>query len=90
MNAQHEFKLIDGRFSVSEAERLLLELAQAKINHHFRRMTESAHSEEDIKAIEKRIRAIETNVRAVISHLKTLDPAQRVDIEGLVTVQPVE
>ena len=84
-----EFKLIDGRFSVLEAELLLLDLAQAKVSHHLRRITETPHSEEDIKAIEQRIRAIETNVRAVISQLKTLDPAHRVDIDGLVTVKPV-
>jgi len=52
-------------------------------------MTETDHSEEDIKAIERRIRVIETNVRAVISQLKTLDPAHRVDIDGLVTVKLV-
>jgi hypothetical protein len=90
MNTTHEFNLIDGRFTVAEAELLLLDLAQAKVCHHLRRITLPNQSEEDIKATEKRIRAIETDVRAVISQLKKLDPTHRVDISGVVMVQPVD
>jgi hypothetical protein len=85
----HEFNLIDGRFSVAEAELLLLDLAKAKVSHHFRRLSLAGLSEEDIKATEKRIQAIETDVRAAIKRLKTMEPNQRVDIQARVVLESV-
>ncbi len=89
MNTPQEFKLISGRFGVAETELLLLDLAQAKISHHLRRLASPNLVEEDIKTIEKRILTIETDVRAVLSQLKNLTPTQQVDVSGLVVITPV-
>ncbi|AQG79532.1 hypothetical protein [Spirosoma montaniterrae] len=83
----HTFQLIDGRFSAGEAELLLTELAQAKIQHHMRRMAWHDHSEEDIKAMEKRIREIETDLRSTLDYIKTNASADTgVDIEGTIAL----
>ncbi|MBC7571248.1 MAG: hypothetical protein H7319_16185 [Spirosoma sp.] len=90
MNTQHDFNLIKGRFSVSEAELLLRELAQAKIQHHMRRLSWQDNAEEDIKFLEKRIREIESGLRDALQHIKiSADGSGQVDIDGMVTIRTV-
>lgn len=84
----HGFHLINGRFSMSEAELLLTELAQAKIQHHMRRIAWHDYSEEDIKALERRIREIETDLRSTLRYIKeNASPDGWVDIDGMITVE---
>lgn len=90
MDVQHDFHLIKGRFSASEAELLLRELAQAKIQHHMRQLSWQGNVEEDIKFLEKRIREIETGLRTALQHVKSsADGNGQVDIDGMVTVRAV-
>jgi len=90
MDAQHDFHLIKGRFSVSEAELLLRELAQAKIQHHMRRLSWKDNAEEDIKFLEKRIREIESGLRDALKYMKSsANGSGQVDIDCMVTVRTV-
>ena len=90
METQHDFHLIKGRFSANEAELLLRELAQAKIQHHMRRLSWQDNAEEDIKFLEKRIREIESGLRDALQHIKSKgNGSGQVDIDGLVTVRVV-
>ena len=90
MTNQQELQLINGRFTIADAERLLNELVQAKVRHHIRKIEQHTGSEEDIKAAEKRIKAIETDGRALTNQLKAIRAThQMVDISGLIVVQPV-
>lgn len=88
MTDQHDFQLINGRFSSNEAELLISELAQAKIQHHMRRIAWHDYAEEDIKALEVRIREIETDLRETIQLIKTTaGPEGSVDIEGVIRMR---
>lgn len=85
-----DLQLVNGRFSVNEAELLLNELAQTKIQHHMRRIARSDHAEEDIKALEKRIREIESDLRDTVRQMKAnANSTGMVDVEGTIVVRPV-
>jgi hypothetical protein len=84
-----EFQLIDGRFSVSEAELLLTELVEAKLRHHARRIDRHMASEEDMKASEVRIKQLQNELRRVREYFRSLDADARIDIESLVTLNAV-
>ena len=88
MDAQHDFHLIKGRFNANEAELLLREIAQAKIQHHMRRLAWQDNAEEDIKFLEKRIREIESDLRDAVQYIKAGGSGQ-VDIDGTVMVRAV-
>ena len=90
MTNQQELQLIDGRFTLAEAEHLLHDLAQVKTCHYVRRIIDRQGTEEDIKAAEARIKAIETDVRKLIAQLRSLGTTtQFFDISGLIVIQPV-
>jgi hypothetical protein len=58
--------LIDGRFSPTDAEHLLRDLIQAKINHHKRRIERDHTNEEDVKYSENRIKLLEEELRKAL------------------------
>jgi len=90
MDNQQELQLINGRFTLAEAEHLLHDLAQVKTCHYVRRIVDRQGTEEDIKAAENRIKAIETDVRTLIAQLRSMAATgQMVDISGVVVIQPV-
>lgn len=90
MNNQQELQLINGRFTLAEAEHLLHDLAQVKTCHYVRRIVDQRGTEEDIKSAEARIKTIETDVRKLIAQLRSTETGdQLVDISGLIVIQPV-
>ncbi len=90
MNNQQELQLINGRFTLAEAEQLLHDLAQVKTCHYVRRIIDRRGTEEDIKAAEARIKAIETDVRKLIVQLRsTATSDQMIDMSGVIMILPV-
>ena len=90
METQHDFQLIKGRFNASEAELLLREMAQAKIQHHMRRLAWHDNAEEDITFLEKRICEIESDLRDTVQHIKSsVGGSSHVDVESVVRVRVV-
>ena len=66
-----EIKLIDGRFTIDEAEKLLTAIFQTKIAFHEQKIRTIHHTEEDIKQSEKRIMQLEENLREAIRKMKS-------------------
>ena len=86
MNNQQELQLINGRFTLAEAEQLLHDLAQVKTCHYVRRIIDRRGTEEDIKAAEARI----TDVRKLIVQLRsTATSDQMIDMSGVIMILPV-
>ena len=65
-----EIQLIDGRFSVEEAEQLITAIINLKIDFHQQKIKTIHQAEEDIKHSEKRILQLEQTLREAIGKLK--------------------
>lgn len=65
-----DIELINGRFSIEEAEQLLSAIVKVKISFHEERIRTVHVTEEDIKHSEKRIVALQKKLREAISKLK--------------------
>jgi hypothetical protein len=65
-----EIKLIDGTFTIEEAEQLLRALFKVKIAFHERKISTIHQSEEDIKHSERRIIQLQNNLCHAIHALK--------------------
>ena len=60
-----EIELINGRFSISEAQQLLTEIIQAKIAFHEKRVRILDETEEDIKHSERRIKSLQESLQNI-------------------------
>lgn len=65
-----EIQLINGRFSVQEAERLLTAIVKAKIAFHEDKIRTIHETEEDIKHSEKRIIQLQNTLSEAIKKLR--------------------
>ena len=65
-----EIKLIDGVFTIDEAEKLLTAIFQTKISFHEQKIKTIYHTEEDIEHSERRIMQLEETLRNTIRKLK--------------------
>lgn len=65
-----EIQLINGRFSVQEAERLLTSIVKAKIAFHEDKIRTIHETEEDIKHSEKRIIQLQNTLSEAIKKLR--------------------
>lgn len=65
-----EIKLIDGVFSVDEAEKLLTQIFKTKIAFHEQKIRTIHTSEEDIEHSEKRIQRLEQNLRDAVKSMR--------------------
>ncbi len=65
-----EIQLINGRFSVEEAEQLLTAIVKVKIAFHEEKINTKDKTEEDIKHSESRILHLERTLRNAIEKLK--------------------
>jgi hypothetical protein len=83
-----ELKLIDGRFSSQDAEKLLTDLVSAKIAFHQRKISLLHHSEENIKQSEKRIKELEKNLRNMVAIIKSA-PNGLIDIDAHIDINIV-
>ncbi len=63
-------QLINGLFTIGEAEDLLTALYNSKIQFHENKIGWVHHSEEDIKNAEKRIIQLEDTLRSAIQQMK--------------------
>lgn len=90
MSDQHQFTLINGRFSPDEAVPILTGMVDAKLQHHARKIARPGTVEEDVKASENRMKQIESSLRQMLHVLRAA--AQRgsqVDIEGSLSIKEV-
>ncbi len=82
--------LVNGRFEVPEAQPILTEMVNAKLQHHARKLTRHATTEEDVKSSETRIKSLEADLREVLRFLREVDQrGGRVDIEGTLVLREV-
>lgn len=65
-----EIQLINGRFSVEEAEQLLTDIVKVKIAFHEKKIITKDITEEDIEHSERRILHLERTLRNAIEKLK--------------------
>ena len=65
-----EIKLIDGVFTIEEAEKLLTAVFQTKIDFHEKKIKTVYHTEEDIEHSERRIMQLEETLRNAIRKMK--------------------
>lgn len=65
-----EIKLINGRFSIQEAERLLTSIVKVKIAFHEDKIRTIHQTEEDIKHSEKRIIQLQNSLSDAIKKLR--------------------
>ncbi|MBC7893284.1 MAG: hypothetical protein H7Y12_13795 [Sphingobacteriaceae bacterium] len=79
-----------GRYEVSDAQPILTEMVNAKLQHHSRKVARHATTEEDIKASEARIKSLEATLREIIHFLREIEQrGGRVDIEGTLRLREV-
>lgn len=62
--------LLNGRYTVAEAEQLLSKLFRVKTDFHIAKIDTANLSEEDIKHSEKRITELENEYRGMIREIK--------------------
>ncbi|MDE3251493.1 MAG: hypothetical protein KGO92_01730 [Bacteroidota bacterium] len=65
-----DIELINGRFSIAEAEQLLSAIVKVKISFHEEKIRTIHQTEEDIKHSEKRIVQLQEKLRVAIQKLK--------------------
>lgn len=65
-----EIQLIEGVFSIEEAEKLLTAIFKTKIAFHEQKIRTIHESEEDIKHSEQKIRRLEQTLRDAIAKMK--------------------
>lgn len=62
--------LLNGRYTIAEAEQLLSKLFKVKTDFHIAKIDTTNLSEEDIKHSEKRVTELENEYREIIRQLK--------------------
>lgn len=80
-----EIQLINGRFTIEEAEQLLTTIFKVKVNFHEHKIEAQLYSEEDIKHSEKRIRQLEQSLKKVIDKIKSSDE-EMIDIDASINL----
>ena len=65
-----EIQLINGIFSIAEAEALLTAIFKTKIAFHEQRINTTSETEEDIKHSEKKITQLQQTLRDAIKKMK--------------------
>lgn len=82
--------LVNGRFEALEAQPILTEMVNAKLQHHARKMARHATTEEDAKSSETRIKSLEATLREILHFLREIEQrGGRVDIEGTLRLREV-
>jgi hypothetical protein len=90
MKTEITLRLINGRFDAPEAQPILTEMVNAKLQHHDRKMARHATTEEDVKSSETRIKILEGELREVLKFLREVEQrGGRVDIEGTLVLREV-
>ncbi len=65
-----EVQLIDGRFSVAEAEQILIAIVNVKIAFHAEKIKSLTLTPEEIKHSETRIHQLEKKLKQVVEKMK--------------------
>ncbi len=65
-----EITLLNGRYTMSEAEELLKNLVKVKSDFHLAKIDTVNHTEEQIKHSETRIKQLETDLREALERIK--------------------
>lgn len=90
MSDQHQFTIINGRFSPEEAAPILTGVVEAKLHYHNQKIARPDMLEEDIKASEKRMKRIQSDLREMMLLLRTAaQRGSRVDIEGHISIKEI-
>ncbi|MCA6450724.1 MAG: hypothetical protein IM584_05540 [Chitinophagaceae bacterium] len=65
-----ELELISGRFPAKDAEQILTDIFQVKIDYHQRKIHMQYLSEENIQHAEKRIVALQDTLRSILKRIR--------------------
>ena len=68
-----ESTLLNGRYTVAEAEKLLTQLFKVKTDFHLAKIDTLSVAEEDIKHSEKRIKELQEELRKILNLVKSGD-----------------
>ncbi len=80
-----DLELISGRFSKHDAEKILTDIFQVKIDFHEKKIGTLYQSEESIKHAEKRIKELQESLRYVLSRIRN-HPREMVDVNAHVSL----
>lgn len=89
MNKQHDYKFIEGDFSVEEAKMLLMSLINSKVNfHNLNSFSDYARFNKDIEKTNKRISELNVTQDEILKMMEEADSkGKKINIKSTISIE---